>query len=303
MRTEPVSFYSDGLRLDGDLHLPDEAPPAGGYPTAIVCSGFQGLKDIHPARFGRALTPHGYAVLGFDYRGFGRSDGPRGRLVPQEQVRDVRDSISFLESRDDIDMTKIALVGWALGGGVVVAAAAEDPRVRAVAAVNAIGDGRRSTRAMHDERSWDELLAEIEVDRASRAGTGSSALVHPFKVVRLDAVTRGYVDDELYKVAGFGSPVTLEAAERLLEFDPGRVVDQISPRPLLLIHGDRNELHRPDESIALHEAAGEPKRLVLLEGQGHTEWMFDEHPTFQRVRDEVVRFLDAALERTAVATS
>jgi uncharacterized protein len=288
----PVTFFSDGLRLDGDLHLPDAREP---LPAIVACSGYQGLKTIHPARFARALVPHGYAVLSFDYRGFGRSDGERGRLVPQEQVEDVRAAVSFLETRPEIDPRRIGLLGWALGGGVVIAEAADDERVRAVAACNPIADGARALRSMHDARSWRRLLARLAEDRRARTLAGRSRLVHPFEAVRLDTVTRGYVDAELYKAAGFGGDVTLEAVEALLRFHPERDAARIAPRPLLLIHGAENALHRPQESRALYAAADEPKRLVLLDAKGHTEWMRDDDPTFLRVRDELLGFFGPAL--------
>ncbi len=290
MRELPVTFFAEGLRLDGDLHLPADRRAGERLPAVIACSGYQGLKTIHPARFARALVPHRYAVLSFDYRGFGRSDGERGRLVPQEQVEDVRAAVSFLETREEVDPSRIALLGWALGGGVVIAEAASDERVRAVAACNPIGDGERSLRFMHDPRSWDRLVERIEDDRRARAVAGRSALMHPFEAVRLDTVTRGYVDDELYKAAGFGSDVTLEAVEALMRFRPERDVHRIAPRPLLLIHGAANALHAPAESLALHDAAAGPKRLVLLAEKGHTEWMRDDDPTFERVREELLRF-------------
>ena len=189
-----------------------------------------------------------------------------------------------------MDPARIALLGWALGGGVVIAEAASDERVRAVAACNPIGDGERALRFMHDRRSWDRLVERIEDDRRSRAVAGRSVLVHPFEAVRLDAATRGYVDDELYKAAGFGSDVTLEAVEALMRFRPERDVRRIAPRPLLLIHGAANALHAPEESLALHDAAADPKRLVLLDEKGHTEWMRDDDPTFMRVREELLRF-------------
>jgi fermentation-respiration switch protein FrsA (DUF1100 family) len=295
MQQRPITFFSDGFRLDGDLYVPDDWVEGTRLPAVVACSGYQGLKTIHPARFARALVPHGYVVLGFDYRGFGRSDGERGRLVPQEQVEDVRASISFLETRPEVDPDRIALFGWALGGGVVIAAGADDERVKAVATCNAIGDGWRSTRFMHDEKSWQRLLERIADDRRRRAVEGRSELVHPFEVVRLDTVTRGYVDDELYKAAGFGSDVTLEAAEYLLRFNPERAVERLAPRPLLLVHGEVNELHSPEESQSLYEAAAEPKRLIMLEGKGHTEWMFDDHPTFLRLRGELVEFFGVAI--------
>ena len=78
MVRRPVSFFSARLRLDGDLYLPEDVPAGALLPAVIPCSGYTGLKDIHPARFARALVPHGYACLAFDYRGFGASEGERG---------------------------------------------------------------------------------------------------------------------------------------------------------------------------------------------------------------------------------
>src|SRR5206468_66816 len=253
--------------LDGELYLPDEAAPGDRRPAVITCSGYQGLKVIHPARFARALVPDGYVCLAFDYRGFGGSDGKRGRLVPQEQAEDVRAAVSFLETVPEVDPDAIALVGWALGGGVAIAAAADDTRVRSVVGINAIGDGERSIRFMHDDGGWQRLLDRIESDRGRRATLGISELVHPFEIVRLDAVTKEYVDAELYRAAGFGSDVSLESADYLFRFRPAAVVDRIAPRPLLLIHGEKNELHSPEESRDLYARAREPKRLVLLEGR------------------------------------
>jgi alpha-beta hydrolase superfamily lysophospholipase len=294
MQRRAIRFFAERHLLDGDLWLPDGA--AGERrPAVVACSGYQGLKNIHPERFARVLVPAGFVCLSFDYRGFGASEGERGRLVPQDQVEDVRAAVSFLETVPEVDPERIALVGWALGGGVVIAEAADDPRVQAVATCNAIGDGWRSTRFMHDEQSWRQLLERVAADRRNSATSGRSQIVHPFDIVRLDRVTRGYVDAELYRTAGFGTGVTLESADHLLRFRPEAAVDRIAPRPLLLVHGDRNELHSPDESRELYRRAGDPKRLVLLEDAGHTEWMFDEHTTFQRLADELVGFLTGAL--------
>jgi hypothetical protein len=115
-------------------------------------------------------------------------------------------------------------------------------------------------------------------------------------IVRLDLDTRtdGYVSEELYKAPGFGSGVNLESADMLLRFSPQEMVHRIAPCPLLIIQGAENKLHHPEEAQALYDHAGEPKELVFLEGSGHTEWMFDDHPTFQRV----VGLLDDFFTRT-----
>jgi alpha-beta hydrolase superfamily lysophospholipase len=296
MTSRPLPFFSSGLRLDADLHLPGDG---GGvpYPVVIACSGYQGQKVIHPERFARALNPLGYAVLTFDYRGFGLSEGERGRLVPQEWAEDVRAGVDRLTTVDDVDLARLALVGWGLGGGVVVAEAADDPRVQAVACLNGIADGTRSTRNMHDEASWASLLKRMEADRGHRTTCGRSEITSPWDIVRLDLDDRtdDYVGEELYKTSGFGTGVTLESADYLLRFSPERVVRRLAPRPLLIVHGEENRLHRPAEAQALYEAAAEPKRLEILPGCGHTEWMFDDHPAFRRVVNLLKEFLDSAL--------
>ena len=295
-----LPYFSDGHRIDADLHLP--AVP-GPHPVVVAASGFQGLKVIHPQRFARALTPLGYAVLAFDYRGFGHSEGERGRLAPQDWAQDVRAAVDRLSTVDNIDQERVFLLGWGLGGGVVVDAAADDERIRAVAAVNAIGDGTRSTRAMHDDESWHRLLARVVADRGRRAATSRSELTSPWDIVRLDldTDTDSYVGSELYRAPGFGYEVSLESAERLLRFRPELVAHRIAPRPLLVVHGAENRLHHPVEAHSLYEHAHEPKQLVLLENAGHTEWMFDEHPTFQHLVRTLNAFFRAA-DRTAVAS-
>jgi uncharacterized protein len=297
MTAQPLPFFADGLRIDADLHLPADAK-AGATPVIVAASGYQGLKVIHPERFARALIPRGYAVLTFDYRGFGLSEGERGRLAPQDWVEDVRAAVDRLGGCALVDPSRIGLLGWALGGGVVVAEASDDPRVRAVAAVNAIADGERSTRNMHDDASWNRLLERIAADRASRATHGRSEITSPWDIVRLDldGRTSPYVRSELYKAPGFGSGVTLQSAEMLLRFSPEQVVSRMAGRSLLIVHGDRNELHRPEEARSLFDHAGEPKRLEYLEGFGHTEWMFDDHPTFHRLVDMLDEFFADALQ-------
>jgi hypothetical protein len=301
--SRPLPFFSSGLRLDGDLHLPDDGGDGAPYPVVIACSGYQGQKVIHPERFARALNPLGYAVLAFDYRGFGGSEGERGRLVPQEWVEDVRAGVDRLTAVDDVDASRLALVGWGLGGGVVVVEAADDPRVKAVACLNGVADGERSTRNMHDETSWASLLSRIDADRGHRSVTGRSEITDPWDIVRLnlDASTHGYVGEELYKTPAFGTGVTLESADFLLRFSPEQVVHRIAPRPLLVVHGAANELYKPVEAQSLYEHASEPKQLKLIEDHGHTEWMFDDSPTFQKLVEWLDRFLTDALRPAASA--
>jgi alpha-beta hydrolase superfamily lysophospholipase len=289
---ESIRFFSDGQRLDGEFWH----PPSSSHSAVVVpCSGYLGLKALQPARFARALVARGYACLCFDYRGFGFSDGERGRIVPSEQVDDIRATVDLLSSREDTASSPLVLLGWGLGGALVIAEAADDRRVDAVVALNAIADGYRTTRALHDDASWAALMERLERDRAERLRHGRSGLIPAFEVVRLRGPTRAYVETELYKDSGYGFPVTCHASEQLLRFSVEHLVGRIAPRPLFLAHGSANDLYRPEEAQRLYELAREPRELHLLEGAGHSEWMHDGHRTFQRLVGLIDDFLQRSL--------
>lgn len=86
----------------------------------------------------------------------------------------------------------------------------------------------------------------------------------------------------------------------LLRFSPETLVHRIAPRPLLVVHGGENELHKPEEARSLYDHAAEPKTLKIIEGAGHTEWMFDEHPTFRALVEELDTFFSSAFDRALV---
>jgi alpha-beta hydrolase superfamily lysophospholipase len=288
---ESIRFFSDGQRLDGELWHPRSSASA----VVIACSGYLGLRGMQPARFARALVARGYACACFDYRGFGFSDGERGRLLPGEQVEDIRAAVDYMCSRDDTAACPLVLLGWGLGGALVIAEAAYDSRIAAVLAVNALADGYRTTRALHDDRSWARLMERLERDRVERVRHGHSALIGAFEVVRLRSPTLDYVETELAKDPGFGFPVTCQASERLLRFSVEHMVGRIAPRPLFLAHGAANDLYAPEEAERLYRLAGEPRELHLLEGAGHTEWMHDGDRIFQRLIGLIDGFLQRSL--------
>lgn len=290
-----VSFHADGLRLDADLYLPGEVAAGERRPGLIALSGYTGLKVGIPRVWAPSLAERGYVCLGMDYRGYGRSEGPRGRALPQEQVEDVRAAVSFLEQAPEVDPDRIGLFGWAQGAGVAIVEAADDLRVRAVATIHAVGDMGRVTRLLHTDASWDALLARLAEDRRSRASTGSSELVDPFEIFPLEPKTRLLVFERLYQMPNYGTPVSLESAEAMLRFRPELVVDRISPRPLLLLHGGENMLHRPEESERLFAHAGEPKELAVYKGKGHLDWgPEDGEAEFEAVVDRLAGFFAAA---------
>ena len=70
------------------------------HPLIILCHGFCGIRNVLLPCFANAFTEAGFATITFDYRGFGESDGERGRLVPAMQTEDIISVINWQKSRN-----------------------------------------------------------------------------------------------------------------------------------------------------------------------------------------------------------
>jgi pimeloyl-ACP methyl ester carboxylesterase len=105
-------------------------------PCVVVGTGFSGTQDTPSIRaVAEAFAEAGFAALTFDYRHFGESDGtPRQLVRVKGQHEDFHAAIRCARNHAGIDPERIALWGTSLGGGHVIAVAADDPRLAAVVA-------------------------------------------------------------------------------------------------------------------------------------------------------------------------
>jgi fermentation-respiration switch protein FrsA (DUF1100 family) len=222
----------------------------------------------------QAFAEAGYVSLVFDYRGWGESEGQKGHLLPLEQVEDIRNALAFLSAQSGVDAERLGLYGTSFGGANAVYVAALDARVCCTVVSLAIGNGRRWLRSLRRLWEWREFQALVEGDRQTRALTGESRKVNAFEVVPPDPALR-----ELMAAASEGgffsqgeAEITLESAEAIMEFSPEDVIRRIAPRPILLIHAGDDTLVSPEESESLYDRAGDPKKLLILPGVGHTDF-------------------------------
>lgn len=292
---QKISFYSDGHRLDGLLYTP-EALAAGERRAAVVlCVGYTYLKSLAMPDIAKALTAAGYVCLIFDYRGFGDSEGPRWRLIPGEQISDVRAALTCVADQPHVDAGRVALLGLSLGGSNAIAAGALDPRVGAVVAIEAVGDGERWLRSLRRHWEWVDFQARLAEDRSARVRTGESARVDPLEIVVPDPASRAFLEGVYREFPQMKCELPLETAEALAEFRPEALVDRIAPRPLLLIHGAADRLVPPDESRGLFARARDSRQLEIIPGMGHFDWLTAGSPGFRRVTDTATRFLREVL--------
>ena len=271
MPSTKVNFFSEGVRLSGDLFVPGDLREGERRAGIVLCHGYTGVRNLYLPDIAQALTGQGYVVLTFDYKGWGDSDGSKSRLAPYSRVMDSQAALTFLGAQAMVDAERLGIYGTSYGGATVVWTAAVDRRVKAVVSVVGIGHGRRWMRSVRRPDEFADLLDRAAADRVRRVMTGQSEFVDRGSILLPDRQSA-----ELAAAARAGNPgavseIPMEFIDDTLEFNPEWIVDRIAPRPLLLITTDNDRLVPPDESESLYAHAREPKKLVVLKGWGHYE--------------------------------
>jgi fermentation-respiration switch protein FrsA (DUF1100 family) len=222
----------DGIAIVGQLYLPGNKTQ---YPAVCLCHGVPSGNPPDPGDGGYPVLAEkigrgGLAVLIFNFRGTGDSGG---NLDILGWTRDLQAAIDYLWSLADIDKSHLSLVGFSAGAAVSVYVASRDKRVSGVAACACPADFSLFTEA--DE-------SQSAIDRFRNIGTIRDADFPPSAEEWLD---------------GF----------RLVT--PVNHIGKIAPRPLLLVHGSQDETVAISHAHRLYERAGEPKKLVIIDGAGH----------------------------------
>jgi uncharacterized protein len=296
-----VRFKSEGVTCVADLLLPETG--SGPWPALIIGRGFGGVRA---ANFKEAsyLTQAGYAVLSIDYRTFGDSDGePRAQAFPLAHVEDFRNAISYLETRSEVDSGRIGLWGTSFAGGVVLSTAAVDRRVRAVVGQMPIVHGRKWLRSLRTPGQWEDLLDALDENRRQRYQTGAVQYVPlsgPYDALCAMPTRDENMAEHFVRLKQqfptWREDVTLESVERVLEFDPSSIVDQIAPRAVCLITAaGRDDVHPLDQIQEAYARCREPRRLVLLPYDG-LDLRFE--PGWSQALDEAIAWFDLHLSKT-----
>jgi fermentation-respiration switch protein FrsA (DUF1100 family) len=231
-----VSFTVDGLRLSGRVYLAADRAPR---PAVCLCHGIpHGVKDTdtdvrdrgYPGLAER-ICREGFSVLIFNFRGTGAS---QGNFDIMGWTKDLGAALDYLTTLPEADGSELRLLGYSGGAAVAVYVAAHDERVSAVAACACPADF--------------SVLAS--------GGGGAAEVVAHFRKV-------GIIRDRDFPAS---------AEEWLDSFrvvSPIAYVSRLSPRPLLLVHGSQDETVPLSHAQRIYAEAGEPKRLVIIDGVGH----------------------------------
>jgi pimeloyl-ACP methyl ester carboxylesterase len=215
----------DGVPIDA-AHLPGN-PDLG----IVLAHGFT-LNWQRPSvwRVATRLNKFG-GVVTFDFRGHGRSGG--ASTVGDKEIKDVDVAVGYAR---ELGYSKIATVGFSMGGSIVLRHGGLIGDIDAVVSVSSPGRWYyRGTRPMR--------LVHLAIE--NRTG-------------RL--ITKKVLNTRIS--GGKWDPVPLP---------PDDAAALISPTPLLVVHGDKDEYFPVDHGQRIFDAAREPKELWIEPGMGHAE--------------------------------
>ena len=265
---------SDGLTLRGWHFLPENT--SGKAPTIVMSHGFGGVKEMFLEEFARAFAAAGFAVVVYDNRCLGASDGePRQEVDPWRQLSDMRDAISFAQSLPQTDPDRVGLWGSSFSGGHVIVTAANDRRVKCVVSqvpfISGYQSARRSTRA---DILMGPAAAMLDMDRAARF-RGEAPILMPLSpnAPGAPAVMPSQESYDFLQVCNTHAPnfrneITVRSMDLAGGYEPGFYMDRVSPTPLLMIVGLRDVECHFEVALSAYEKALQPKKLVTFNG-GH----------------------------------
>ncbi len=122
-----------GITLVADMYKPKGV---SGKLMAVAVSGpFGAVKEQSSGLYAQELAKRGFLTIAFDPSFTGESGGmPRRVASPDINVEDFSAAVDYLMNRDDVDPSKVGILGICGWGGIALQAAINDPRIKATVA-------------------------------------------------------------------------------------------------------------------------------------------------------------------------
>lgn len=196
------------------------------------------------------LLEHGYSVLTFESR---RCAGMGPFTLGYREIDQVGAVLAYLHERPDVDPERVGIYGFSSAGATAIMAAARLPGLKAVVAEGGYGDFVANSLGRPQERG---LAGYFE---------------------------QGYI-------AAFPPVYRWVTGLNIEILSPVSVINEIAPRPILLIYGSREvSLAGGRQQLA---AAGDNAHLWIVEGAGHGNYLAVAPEAYEA---QVIGFFDAAL--------
>lgn len=191
------------------------------------------------------LLANGFDVFAIESRGQGDTAAQPGYVplqwVTNYEVRDLRTALEYLKSRPDADPRGVGFFGISKGGNAGLIAAVQDSYVRCFVTDGIFGTYTTMVPYM---RKW-------------------------FSIYNNHYRLQGLLPPWFYGLVGLIGLRRIEREKGFKFMHLERVMPQLSPRPLLMIHGGSDTYVRTEMARTLFEKAREPKEFWLVENAKH----------------------------------
>lgn len=290
---EDLLFSSGGDQIAAWLYRP--AQGAEPVPCVVMAHGFSATRRDRLPAYAERFAAAGFAVVLFDYRGFGDSGGePRQVIDIGRQQQDYEAAMRAARGLSGIDPQRIALFGSSFSGGHVVDLASRHPEVRAAIAQVPFADGLAVLRITPLRVALRSAIDGIR-DQL-RAWRGRPPLTIPAvgRPGSYAVMTAPEAEPGFASIASEGSLWQNTVAARIMLrvglWRPVTSAARVSC-PLLVQVGDRDETTPPAPAIRMAERApqGELRRYPV----GHFEPYNGEW--FESFVSDQIDFLQRAL--------
>jgi len=227
------------------------------------------------------MAERGFITLAFDPSYTGESSGePRNVASPDISVEDFSAAVDWLGLQADVDRERIGIIGICGWGGMALSAAAVDKRIKAVVASTMYDMSRVMSRGYNDSVSLaqrTQTLEQLSRQRWQDAENGAPAYQPPYNELKggeaqflveyadYYRTPRGYHP----RSVNSGNAWTMTTPLAFMNLPILTYIQEIAPRPLLLIHGEH--AHSRYFSETAFASAAEPKELIIVPDAVHVD--------------------------------
>ena len=279
----PVRFTNRyGIQIAADLYRAKDLDETARHKALVVGPPYGGVKEQGPGIYANELAQRGFVALAIDPSYNGESGGtPRHVSSPEIFAEDFSAGVDFLGTLSYVDREKIGGVGICGSGGFLLAQAQIDPRIKAVVTsamydINGVArDGWFYQGTEADRRAALEAVAEArwaDVDAGMSALNQAACFPEEMPAEGPNPITREfyefYVEERGHHPRSIGGFTTTSAPTHI-NFGALRSLNEITPRPVLVITGD--VAHSKWFSDIVFEQLAEPKELVVVPGARHID--------------------------------
>lgn len=269
-----------GITIAADLYRPKNR--TNKRLAALVISGpFGAVKEQSSGLYAQTLALRGFVTLAFDPSYTGESGGePRNVASPDINTEDFSAAVDYIGRHPAVDHERIGIIGVCGWGGMALNAGAVDKRVKAVAVSTMYNMTRVMSKGYNDSMTAEEraqTLEQLGQQRWKDAENGAPAYGPKFNELK-GGEPQFMVDYASYyktprgfhpRAVNSNASWTITTPLSFMNMPILTYVAEISPRPVLFIHGER--AHSRYFSETAYAAAAEPKELMIIPGANHVD--------------------------------